>query len=267
VAAQGYTLLLASNAPGLDAASRDWARDHTALTLLRRNRGFDFAAWRDAMHAAGLPGPGTEALLLLNDSVYGPFGALDPLFARFDFAAADVWGATESWQHCYHLQSYLLAFGPRALASPAFAGFWAAVRPAWSREYVVRHHEIGLTRALLHAGLRCAAAFPYEALSAAALDGRAPATTLPPALATLAEAATRQALARALDQAPMNPASELWRPLMEAGFPLLKREILARNPQSAPDIAAWRLVAGTRCETTTRLVIEDLRLRLRWRTP
>jgi lipopolysaccharide biosynthesis protein len=58
-------------------------------------------------------------VLLVNDSIYGPLAPLEPILARIDLEAADLWGATESWQTRYHLQSFFLAAGRTVLTSPA----------------------------------------------------------------------------------------------------------------------------------------------------
>jgi len=271
LAAQGYSVVLASNARRLLPEALDWAREHAALTLLRRNAGYDFAAWRDALRVAGLPAPGTERVLLVNDSLYGPLRDIGPVLDRLDFDAADVWGATDSWQGRWHLQSYFLALGPRALAHPALAAFWAGLVPAMSKAAVVRHYEIGFTRAMLAAGLRCAALWPYARLAGTlARDGgarlaRDPA--LPAPHRAVLEDARARLLGAVLAQRPLNPTAELWLPLLEDGFPFIKRELLARNPAGVPGLAAWRAAVEAVAPGAAAGIEEDLRFRMRQRSP
>src|SRR5664279_494111 len=73
----------------------------------------------------------------------------------------DVWGATDSWQHRFHLQSYFLAFGPKAFGHEAFGVFWRSIRNVRSKAWVVSRYEMGLSRALINAGLRCKAIWSY----------------------------------------------------------------------------------------------------------
>ena len=61
----------------------------------------------EAIDLVARPPSEARLLLLANDSVAGPFAPLGPLLARVDFAMADIWGATDSRERGYHLQSYL----------------------------------------------------------------------------------------------------------------------------------------------------------------
>jgi hypothetical protein len=269
--AEGFSVVLVSNSGRLAAADLAWAIGHAARVLIRRNIGYDFGAWRDALRRIGPFGAGTECLLLANDSVYGPFKPLGAMLARMDFATVDAWSPTESWQHAYHLQSYLLGFGPRALASAAFAAFWDEVRDVQSKWWVVRQYEVGLTQRLLDAGLRCAAVWPYDEL---VLDARRRLATFPPELdagcdpfdAVAAAEALRlvQAAAR---RVAMNPTSDLWCVLVEAEFPFIKRELLRHNPTRVPGVAAWQSVLAATAPEALGPVLADLRRSLRGRAP
>jgi len=159
--AEGLDVVFVSNARRLAPSDLAWVRERAVHIVIRRNLGYDFAAWRDAMTACGLPATNTSLLLLANDSVYGPFYQLGPVLNRIDFNEADVWGATDSWQHRFHLQSFFLAFGPKAFGHEAFELFWRSVRNVRSKAWVVRHYEMGLSRSLIDAGLRCEAIWSY----------------------------------------------------------------------------------------------------------
>jgi hypothetical protein len=41
-------------------------------------------------------------------------------------------------------------------------------------------------------------------------------------------------------RAPLNPTSDLWRQLLQTGFPFIKVELLRKNPTEVLDIADWR---------------------------
>ena len=184
-------------------------------------------------------------VLIANDSVYGPLRPLDPILAQVDFDHADLWGATESWQTRYHLQSYFLIAGRKALTSEAWRAFWRKVRPVQSKTWVVRRYEVGLTQALIRGGLRCAAIWPYAQLIGdvdPALIGRAgdddPLATDPSLIARRSHAGRiRQG---AVARRPLNPTSDLWRQLLQTGYPFLKRQLLRENPSGVLDIAEWR---------------------------
>ena len=94
--AAGVSVLFASNAEELQPSALAAVQALCDGVLVRRNFGLDFAAWRAGLAHWGLPRADTRMLLLVNDSLIGPFAPLRPLLDRFGFAEADVWAATES---------------------------------------------------------------------------------------------------------------------------------------------------------------------------
>ena len=134
------------------------------LIITRRNIGYDFGAIRELLFMLDLPRLETERLLIVNDSVYGPLVPIKDILSKADLDEADVWGLTESWQHRYHLQSYFLLVGRRAMTHPAWQKFWGNVRQVSCKQWVVHRYEIGLTQKLLRAGLRCRSIWPYHEL-------------------------------------------------------------------------------------------------------
>jgi hypothetical protein len=252
----------------LAAESLAQLRDHSTCILLRRNCGYDFGAWRDGLQELGITPGRYRMVVLANDSVYGPVGPLSALFNRIDFARADVWSATDSWQHRYHLQSYLLAFGETALAHPAFLAFWRQVRNVRSKWAVVAHYEIGLTQILQRGGLRCAAVYDYISLVRQAEVTCTTRTGVSPgSLDSLHAATAERTLKATAVRAALNPSIDLWLLLAEAGAPMLKRELLRDNPLRALDLRAWHQVVGDRAPALYAEIIEDLKRTLRHTAP
>lgn len=287
--AENFDIVFVSNAGRLEPPDLAWVSERAVRIVVRRNLGFDFAGWRDAMAICGLPAPNTRLLLLVNDSVYGPLYPLGSVLDRIDFNEADVWGATDNWQSRYHLQSFFLAFGPKALGHEAFGVFWRSVRNVRSKAWVIRHCEIGLSRSLINAGLRCKAIWSYvdmiEVLrkSVAEQDIRDSTMEGPSAEpmkpernsrvcfdTSFAEAGRRNAerLVRiAYRRVPLNPTADLWRVLVEQGFPFLKRELLRDNPSRVPDVAAWSGVIDQIKSFNVDIIMRDLEKSLKNRTP
>jgi hypothetical protein len=239
--------------------------------VVRRNIGYDFGAIHDALEVLGLPRPETERLLIANDSVYGPFVALPGVLERMDFEEADLWGATESWQRRYHLQSYFLLAGRRALTSEAWHKFWKRVRQVSSKDWVVAHYEVGLTQRLLRAGLRCSAVWGYHDLleqvaMPAGNDEEAEPESSDP-FRRMRIQAVRRVREAAARQVPLNPTADLWRQLLLSGFPFLKMELLHSNPTEVPDVADWRRVLADLPGADVAVIERDLRRRLRHRAP
>ncbi len=254
--AEGLDIAFVTNAGHLAPEDLGWIRSRAAQVIIRRNVGYDFGAWRDAILQCGLPRPETTLLLIANDSVYGPFRPLGPLLQRLDFAAADVWGLTESRQHRSHLQSYFVAFGPAALASPAFQRFWQGVGNVRSKWWIITRYEIGLTRACEAAGLRCRAVWPYAALIAAVHAETGQEGTDP--FAQACRAGTERILEAAAEGLTLNPTADLWRVLIAQGMPFIKRELIQKNPSGVPDTAFWPAVVGPVSDVDRALIAQDI---------
>lgn len=263
----GLSIVFVSNAGKLRDDAWATLRELCDVVLVRRNIGYDFGAMREGLEACALPRPNTEMVLIVNDSVYGPLAPLDEMLARIDFNAADVWGAAESWQRRYHLQSFFLAAGRKALESKAWKQFWSRVRPVQSKPWVIWHYEIGLTRKLIASGLRCAAIWSYQDVV------RDVDTSLleedefkDPLFASRKIHANRIRQAN-VGRRPLNPTADLWRQMLRARFPFIKRELLLKNPSGIEDLVDWRDVVGEVFGTDIGFIERDLQRALRNRAP
>jgi hypothetical protein len=273
--ANGRSVVFVTNAGKLTPAALAALREICAGIIIRKNLGYDFGAWRDAIEFLQLPRPGTEELILANDSLFGPIKPLSDLLAKIDYSEADIWGLTESWQYRYHLQSFFLAFGKTALASAAFTKFWDSVRPVPVKSFIVRAYEIGITQAMAKGGLRCAAIWPYQTLLVL-VDRNEVEKLIPiedddfgkqdPVHITrkLHVLRLRDAVARRI---PLNPSADLWRQLLLLGFPFIKRELLRDNPTRVEDLHDWIHVVRDIVGADAEPILNDLRMMLKNQAP
>jgi hypothetical protein len=273
--ASGRGVIFVTNSGKLRAQDEAELRGICTAVIIRRNRGYDFGAWRDVIEQLGLPHANTAEIILANDSVFGPLRPIGDMLEKLDYTAADVWGLTESWQYRYHLQSFFLAFGPAAIHSEAFTKFWASVYPVPVKAYIVRAYEIGITQVMLKAGLRCAAIWSYESLARMADDeelqklivleesvfGKIDPIHITRKSQTLR---IRDAVAR---RVAMNPTSDLWRQLLMSGFPFLKRELLRENPTEVQDVGDWLDMVRETMGVEPDAILHDLRLMLKDSAP
>ena len=195
----GFQVVLASGRLAPDMAPPDGWAD---AVVLRQGPGYDFASWKAALCAIASLRDCAE-LVWCNDSVFGGIGSYAAMHAAMARVACDFWGVTESRETMPHLQSYYLVFRPSALHSQALADFLDQVPLVDDRDAAVAC-EVRLSRRLALHGLRPAAFAP-----------------LPPG---------------ARDD--VNPSCEFWRELLEAGVPMLKRELLLRNGRGV-SLAGW----------------------------
>lgn len=262
LAAAGFAVIFVTNSRQLSAENLARLAPHCHAVVRRRNRGYDFGAWRDAI--VGLTDTeDMETLLLANDSVYGPFGPLDRVIGRMGAAEADFWALTDSWQRRFHLQSYFMVVHRRALQSAAWQRFWADFHHSANKEFVVRQYEIGLTQVMLRAGLRCRALYAYDRL---AREVTAAAQRNPTFVDNLYLKRVSDAMAAAV---PINVTHFLWDYMIRRhAFPFIKRDLLMYNNQMVPQLHTWREVVQERFDDYDVSMVDDhlkLGLRNRWR--
>jgi Rhamnan synthesis protein F len=233
---------------GAFADSLDGVAD---VVLQRHNVGYDFAGFRDGLLWLRPALAPDRSLLVMNNSTYGPFGSLAPLLAAATADRGDVWAVTGSLEVEPHVQTYLMLFHPRALASEGFWLHWAGVRPPREKMRVVYQCEVPLAVRLHNQGLRVRALRPYHDLARHAL-GR---------LELLGEHVADPAYVRVVSAlrrgAPLNPTHHLWRWLVDSGVPLAKKDMLRLNPPGLPDVESWESVVDE-ADGLRELVADDV---------
>ncbi len=239
----GYTVVLATAEHARLTPLRELIAAHPTLCPIIAPAAEPFGLWRAALERAttqpGHPQADRAAMVLASTLARGPFAPLRETLRRFDHAAADLWGITESWTGQYHLPGCFLGVGPAVLRHPAWAAFWAAPPPLSAHPAATQQREIALTQTMLAAGLRVAALHPYRTLldraGAAFFIARAAQQNQEAAgLLTLASRARLEHLRRVrglqAGRTPMDPLSFLWEELLDCGAPFVARSLLARNP-------------------------------------
>lgn len=224
----GWPVIFVSSSPALEQSDVEQIEPFCVRVVHRENTGYDFGCWRDGLNEAG-DYRTLESMLLVNDSVLGPFSPLEGLLARCD-DTADVWGLTDNLDFTRHLQSYFLLFRPNALQSRAFQKFWREFVFANSKNWIIRACEVGFSRRLRKAGLRLAALYPIETVRSRALE-------------VFAADDPRVPLVR--QHRSINSTHYMWDVLLtEFGFPFVKRELVEKNPQGIANVTEWRSIVA-----------------------
>lgn len=275
LAENGRDVVFVSNAGKIRPEALTALQGLCRCVIVRRNAGYDFGAWRDALDYLKLPRAETQEIIFANDSVFGPLLPLGDTLRRLDYGKADVWGLTESWQVRYHLQSFFLAFGPKAIRAEAFGKFWRSVRPVPVKAYVVREYEIGITQAMVRGGLSCAALWGYEALvrqvNREAMGKLSTADETELGKVDPVQKKRKLQVLRIRDgvarRVALNPTSDLWRQLLASGFPFIKRELLRDNPSQVEDVGDWLDVVREELGADPDPILLDLRSMLKGSAP
>jgi hypothetical protein len=223
---------------GVDEASRTALRERGVPVHLRSSNDDlrDFGAW-----ALLLAHVGAEELerygrvILANDSAYFPVLDPQPFLAAMHDAPHDVWSATDSFSGGrYHLQSYFLALGPRAvrLLVPELAAR-AAAHSHPTKLGLIQRFEIGLSQFAAAHGLTLGAFCSVADLVDPA------ASMSPPDPRPLSH----------LTVTVTNLTHHYWRDTLRRGLPFLKVELLRDNPLGV-DLTDWSAaLQGGTCTT------------------
>lgn len=159
--------------------------DAAAGIIVRDNAGYDFGAWAHAFQLCpALFGAGL--LVMTNDSVVptADVGVFGTMMTRVRACPADIVALTASHEYGWHVQSYFLAFKPKALSSWGFQHFIRDLRRIDDKDEVIRTYEVPFAAKMQAAGLT------VQALYAGSFSA--------------------------------NPTFFSWRELIEQGFPFIK---------------------------------------------
>jgi len=200
---QGIAVILIVHADGPFIATRIDKINGLDGMFVRRNEGYDFAAWA---HILRLHPELYDAkiLYLLNDSVIGPmsdasFGAM---LTRLRNSPAGLIGLTDNIVRDWHIQSYFLALKRPALSSIALRKFISDIVSYEDLEDVIDNFEVRLAPTLKAAGVECEVLFQ-------------------------------------LTEFRDDPTVYLWKQLLQSGFPFVKVKTLG-GVSAGVDVSDWR---------------------------
>jgi len=208
---------------------RPWTRE----IVRRRNTGRDFGGYKDGIARIGNLNE-LDGLLLVNDTVYGPFFPVRNLIEQGEALQADFWGTTEhpgaydpngKKIHHSHLQSYFAYFHSSVLQSPTFQKFWRTLPYFKLRNSCIINGEIRLSRLLTTSGFRFRSIFDIHEFGPNMITSK---------LENLMNYSNRSYLHELealryhelLNHNWFSIIDAYWDRLIECGFPYLKQKIL-----------------------------------------
>jgi lipopolysaccharide biosynthesis protein len=259
--ATGFRIVFVSNAPKLPQESIDQIAPFCQMILWRFNLGYDFGAYKDGLRSIENK-EDLNGVLLMNDSVYGPFSKLRDLFADIDRSSTDYWGITDSWQISFHVQSYFILFFPKALRSVAFKKFWRRMPYVNNKGWVIRNGEVKLSRVLSREKLRAKVLAPYWSIAKEMSD------RLVGLDITQIEPERHRAFLERLREhlvagQPLNPVHYFWDVLiLDYKCPFIKRELMKPNPSNVPYSWRWPEVIQRASNYDTSMIWRHLQSRI-----
>lgn len=227
--AAGYRVTFVSNAPDLPAESRARVQPLCKELIWRFNTGYDFGAYKDGI-ASIADLDQLDSLILMNDSVYGPFWGLQDTLARIDHSSTDFWGITDSYENRHHIQTFFMVFMQNTLKATAFRTFWSDLPYINHRMWVIRNAEVALTQILLNARLRPGVLAPYRTVAAT------------------------------LSQRVVNPMQYFWDILItDYQCPFIKRDLLTSNPTKIAGTSRWPEVIAAHSSYDITMITRHLK--------
>ncbi|MCI9143234.1 MAG: hypothetical protein HFH87_11540 [Lachnospiraceae bacterium] len=134
----------------------DILKQYADEIFYRNNIGYDVGGWKDALCSF----LGWEKVLqydelvLVNDSMFGPFRSMKSIFAEMDGKSVDFWGLSKHAESetgilghiTEHVQSFFFNIRSRMLHSRDFMEYWMDMPYYGSMLETIKGYEIGFTR-------------------------------------------------------------------------------------------------------------------------
>ena len=194
------------------------------ITILRKpNVGYDFGSWSIGLLTFPEISKAKE-ILLLNDSNSGPFGAISGLLEKMNNSPYDITGITDSLQHRYHIQSFMMHFKNNSLNHKAMLTFWQNIRSQNDKFDVVLAYELGLTSRAQGNGLLVGAIYPWNLL---------------------------------VDYWE-NASVKAWQRLLDLGYPFIKREVTrSLTPKQISNLIETRFSESSERDLIKEMLSQD----------
>ncbi len=129
-------------------------------SISKKHQEYDFGSYKRGYLLAKEKNIDFDELIFANDSCYGPFYPLLPIFKKMEKKNFDFWGLTQNsygiiqrndinyptWSP--HIQSYFLVLNKKVFSSKAFNNFIFSIKKEKSKDDIIKNYEIGLSNIL-----------------------------------------------------------------------------------------------------------------------
>lgn len=150
----------------------DLLEAHADKVFYRENIGFDAGGFKEALcnYVGWKKVLEYDELVLVNDSIFGPFEKMEKIFSDMDGKEADFWGLTrmgpsQELGECIpeHIQTFFCVIRTSMLHSAAFREYWEGLPYYTTFDAVVKNHEIRFTPYFAQLGYKYAVLADMEA--------------------------------------------------------------------------------------------------------
>lgn len=226
----GCNIIFVTTSP-IDSVNQEKILEFSDHIIIRENIGLDFCSYKIGIESIS-DFDQYEKLILANDSVYGPFYPISELINFGEKDSLDIWGATDSYELSYHIQSYFLVFSQKAKASKKFDLFWRNVKSRRFKWSLIYEYEVGGSQYFLKNGFKLGALCSYDFIS------------------------RDIAINKILEKMP-NMTLSIWDHLIrENRYPFIKRMLLTINPYNVNN--KWMLVVQENTNYNPDLILKSI---------
>ena len=220
--------------------------------FVKHNIGYDFGSWLTGLALVNPRKNGFEEILLINDSNIGPIFPLEQFLDRDLERRCDLYGMIDSYEISHHIQSYAIRLSRNIIESGFIDDFASQYKFSTTKSDIVARGEVGLSDTATRLGFRVGSLYAFDEVRDEWL--RRSHRYREDAIKFLKQAGF-SSFSNAVDDvdqrfsnvqsevlkgAPLNPTHFFWRVLYEEfSFPLLKKDLLFKNPANIPD---WPLI-------------------------
>lgn len=202
-----------------------------SLLIVRKNLGYDFGAYRDAYVTLSPNKP--QIITFINNSiVFKPEfnNWMEDFEAKFIISEMPIGGVTESCYPKQHIQSYLFSINLERVNSEL--EYWIKnIRNLNRKTAIVNYHEVGLSQFCREAGVHVftlySAEFLYSFAAKNWIEVLGPFAVSP---------VYKQVKLNVELGLSVNPTHGLWRFLAYLGCPIIKKDLIIKNPGKFPDL-------------------------------
>jgi O-antigen biosynthesis protein len=143
---EGFSIAICTTSPIIDHHHIEKIKDFCFMVIKRENIGLDFGSWNCILREFSSRSIKVSKLLMVNDSVIGPFDNLGPTLDLAKKNTNSIVGLTSSKEVLPHLQSYFLLFNQSVTSSLHFKKFVKNFKYFTCKKKIIWEYEINLQK-------------------------------------------------------------------------------------------------------------------------
>lgn len=207
------------------------------IQINRNNHGYDFGGYQAGIVYALQNFMNISEITICNNSVILISDGLEKLFEQISISKYDVVGLTDSYERCWHLQSYFLHFKKNVISSEYFLSWWKDLPISDKKTDTVNKIEIPLAGYFQSRGFKVGALWPFLELKEFALSING--------VEILSNAksykSTKRIYSKLNSNSHLNSTHSLWRHLIYLNFPFIKKDLAYGRVPNALSNEGWEV--------------------------